>query len=336
MSHSEALALVEVPVRPTGMSHLHRMVERIARGQINVLVLGETGAGKEVLAERIHQMSPRAGAPFLRLNCAALSETLLESELFGHERGAFTGAIAAKPGLLETAQGGTVFLDELGELPLSIQAKLLRVIETRQVLRVGGLRAKEIDVRFVAATNRDLEAEAARGAFRRDLYFRLSAATLVVPPLRERRAEIAVLAHAFAAEAAERLGVAIAPAIAPEAVAVLEGYDWPGNIRELRNVMELAVLLAPDGRVGMAQLPVDKLQGPPPSANPAAAAPAPATGDELAVLRRRIVDLERERILDALARCGGNQTRAAKLLEMPRRTLVSKLARYDLPRPRKR
>src|SRR6185503_6105666 len=181
-----------------GMPQLHRLVERIARGTINVLILGETGAGKEVLAERVQRLSPRARWPFLRLNCAALSETLLESELFGHERGAFTGAVTAKPGLLETAEGGTVFLDEAGELPMSIQVKLLRVIEERQVLRVGGLKPRPIDVRFIAATNRDLEVEVARGAFRQDLFFRLNGVTLVVPPLRDRVSEIEALARLFA------------------------------------------------------------------------------------------------------------------------------------------
>ena len=341
-------AVAPIAPRDAQMSQLNRLVERIARGQINVLVLGETGAGKEVLAERVHRLSPRSAAPFLRLNCAALSETLLESELFGHERGAFTGAVAAKPGLLETAEGGTVFLDEVGELPMTIQAKLLRVIETRQVLRVGGLKAKTIDVRFIAATNRDLEAESSRGAFRQDLYFRLNGVTLVVPPLRERVAEIADLARAFAADAAQQLEAPVAPTIAKEAMAMLESYSWPGNIRELRNVMERAVLLSPDGKIGPGQLPVEKMRAtvgvrastiPPPSepaAPPRHSAPTPAAAgeDEVDALRRRIDELEKERILEALNRFGGNQTRAAKLLGMPRRTLVSRLGKYALPRPR--
>ena len=307
-----------------------RLVERVARGQINVLILGETGAGKEVLAERLHQLSPRATAPFLGLNCAALPEALLESELFGHERGAFTGAAAAKRGLLETAEGGTVFLDEVGELPLSIQAKLLRVIETRQVLRVGGLKPVVIDVRFIAATNRDLEAEATRGAFRSDLYFRLDGVTLVVPPLRRRTDEIAALARAFARDAGARLVPPVEPTLDHDAIELLEAYSWPGNVRELRNVIERAVLLSPDGHIGPHQLPADKLR--------AAAVAVPfeiPPVDELGALRRRIDDLERERILDALAKCGGNQTRAARLLDMPRRTLVSRLGRYAVPRPRK-
>jgi transcriptional regulator of acetoin/glycerol metabolism len=188
------------------IKQLDKLVDRLAAGTINVLLLGETGAGKEVFAEKIHRRSPRADKPFLRLNCAALSEQLLESELFGYEKGAFTGAVAAKPGLLETADGGTVFLDELADLPATLQAKLLRVLEDRAVLRVGALKPRAVDVRFVSATNRDLEIEMNRGAFRKDLYFRLGAATLMIPPLRERPSEIAPLAQRFVAQFAKQLG----------------------------------------------------------------------------------------------------------------------------------
>ncbi|HZJ65531.1 MAG TPA: sigma-54 dependent transcriptional regulator, partial [Kofleriaceae bacterium] len=358
-----------IVAREGDMAQLQRLVERVARGSINVLVLGETGAGKEVLAEAIHRLSPRSAAPFLRLNCAALSETLLESELFGYERGAFTGAVAAKSGLLETAEGGTVFLDEVGELPMTTQVKLLRVLEDRTVLRVGGLKARPIDVRFIAATNRNLAAEVKRGAFRADLFYRLDGVALEVPPLRCRLGEIPDLARAFAAEAARKLD-APEPVITDDALALLQSYSWPGNIRELRNAMERAVLLSRNARIGREQLPLEKMratvgivttsapaqaqahapaQAPAPAA-PAPAAPAPAAsaparprarrgsaiqGDDIEQLRRQIDDLERERILAALERCGGNQTRAAKLLGMPRRTLVSRLSRYDVPRPRK-
>ena len=181
------------------MRRVHELAERAAAGTINVLITGETGVGKELLAETVHRASPRRGGPYVCLNCAALSETLLESELFGHERGAFTGAVQAKPGLLETAARGTLFLDEVGELPLATQAKLLRVIETREVTRLGSVRPHRIDVRFIAATNRDLEAEVARGAFRADLYFRLNGITLTIPPLRSRLEEIRPLAETFAA-----------------------------------------------------------------------------------------------------------------------------------------
>ncbi len=226
------------------MGQLEALIARVAASTISVLILGETGAGKEVLAGRIHALSPRAAAPFLAINCASLSETLLESELFGHERGAFTGAVATKPGLLETADGGTVFLDEIGDLPSAIQVKLLRVLEDRRVLRVGAVKSKPIDVRFVAATNRDLEGDVRRGGFRRDLYFRLNGITLEVPPLRERRDEIARLAGVFAAETAAQLGFVGSAGIAPAAMEMLLDYVWPGNVRELRNVMERAVVLA--------------------------------------------------------------------------------------------
>ncbi len=207
-------------VVPDGtMQKLYKLVKRIAASPISVLLLGETGVGKEVMAETIHKESPRAPKALLRLNCAALSEQLLESELFGHERGAFTGAVTAKPGLLETAHGGTVFLDELGEMPLSTQAKLLRVLEDRQVQRVGSLKPKPIDVRFVAATNRDLEAEIAAGRFRQDLYFRLNGIAVTIPPLRERADEIERLASAFILHACQKSQRDDVPVLGPQALA---------------------------------------------------------------------------------------------------------------------
>ncbi|HEV8324393.1 MAG TPA: sigma 54-interacting transcriptional regulator [Myxococcota bacterium] len=368
-----ARGAVAVVAADGAMVSLYKLVERIAAGTISVLVMGETGAGKEALAEAVHRFSPRSGKPFLRLNCAALSETLLESELFGHEKGAFTGAAAAKPGLLETAPGGTVFLDEVGELSLLLQTKLLRVLEERVVLRVGSLTPRAIDVRFVAATNRDLEAEVARGAFRQDLFFRLNGISLVVPPLRQRVAEIEPLALAFVEESSRALGRA-APALSPEALAVLKAYSWPGNIRELKNVMERAVLLC-DGRALTAEhLPVEKMvatfatrpapapggpalalpQSPPAPAAPRAigdgtAPPARAKhvprfddptdpGDDATGagnLRNQVEAIELQHITDALKRCGGNQTEAAKILGMSRRTLSSRLDAYGISRPRK-
>jgi two-component system response regulator AtoC len=317
----------------TGMDAVHALVERVAKSVLSVLLLGETGAGKEVLAQRIHDRSPRASRPFLKLNCAALSESLLESELFGHERGAFTGAVQAKQGLLETADTGTVFLDEIGELPLALQAKLLRVLEDRQVLRVGAVKSKAIDVRFVAATNRDLQAEVAAGRFRRDLYFRLNGISLSIPPLRERTAEIEPLATRFAVAAAKANGRASAPTFTLRARLALETQPWPGNVRELKNVIERAVVLSEKDVLDEGDLGLDGTGAigstPPPAARDAADR-APG------LLRDEVDALEQRRILDALATCDGNQTRAAKLLGISRGTLLSLLERFGVTRPRKK
>ena len=312
------------------MRRLHQLAARLARGTLSVLLVGETGTGKEMLAEQLHRRSPRGGGPLVRINCAAFADTLVESELFGHERGAFTGAARERRGLLESADGGTVLLDEVGEVPPVIQAKLLRVLEERAVLRVGGTTPQPIDVRFVAATNRDLEAEVEAGRFRRDLYFRLAGAVLAIPPLRERPDEIAALARAFAAEAAGRLGRA-APRVDDGALAALRGHAWTGNVRELRNVIERAVLLSDDDRLTADHLALGgAARGP---ARPASAVSASVSADP--VLADQLAAVERERILAALAECHGNQTRAAALLGMPRRTLVKRLGQYGVPRPRK-
>jgi two-component system response regulator AtoC len=303
------------------------LVHEVARSPVNVLIQGETGVGKEVLASTLHALSGRAG-PFVRINCAALSETLLESELFGHEKGAFTGAVASRAGLLEAAEDGTVFLDEIGELPLGIQAKLLRAVEAREVLRLGSTRPISISVRFVAATNRELSEEVSGGRFRRDLYFRLDGVTLRIPPLRERIDLIAPLALRFLAHARPKR-----PHAPPELLGALAAYDWPGNVRELKAVIERAVLLA-----GKDELGVRHLTFTPRSREPAASIPPPSadpasSSEDLAFLTAE-QRTDRERILDALERSAGNQTRAAKLLEISRTTLVNKLALYRIPRPR--
>jgi two-component system, NtrC family, response regulator AtoC len=320
------------------MKALYATAERVAGSDLSVLILGETGVGKEILAEAIHQRSKRSDRPMLRLHCASLSSSLLESELFGHEQGAFTGATRAKVGLLQSADGGTIFLDEVGELPLDFQVKLLRVLEARTLTRVGGLKPIHIDVRFVAATNRDLRREVALGHFREDLLYRLDGVTLVIPPLRERRGEIPALAQTFAAEASRSLGLARPPALSPESIATLLRHDWPGNVRELRHLLERAVVLCQ----GDAITPADLL----PSFGSSGAraldgnasgdtAPPRAAGGAEGSLPDEIAGLERRRIEEALERCGGNQSRAAELLGISRRTLVTRLAAFGMPRPRK-
>jgi len=336
----EELAAAPAAVPDAAMLRIQQLAERAAAGTINVLIMGETGVGKELLAETVHRLSPRKRGPYVCLNCAALSETLLESELFGHERGAFTGAVAAKPGLMETAHGGTLFMDEVGELPMTTQAKLLRVLETREVARLGSVKPRKIDVRFLAATNRELDAEVKRGAFRPDLFFRLNGITLTIPPLRERVSEIRRLAETFVAQICRELGRA-EPTIPPHVLALLESYSWPGNIRELKNVMERAVLLCADPALATEHLPMDKLGASLSSpgfapAGAAAGAPGVAAAAETSQpgLPPGPPD-ERQRIIDALASCAGNQSRAAKMMGMPRRTFVSRLDEYRIPRPKK-
>jgi DNA-binding NtrC family response regulator len=321
-----------VVVREKSMRDLLARVERIAGGTISVLVLGETGVGKDVVASLLHERSPRRERPFLRLNCAVLSESLLESELFGHEAGAFTGARQAKPGLLEVANRGTVFLDEVGELPPAVQAKLLRVLESREVTRLGGLHPRTIDVRFVSATNRDLRKDVSADRFREDLFYRLSGVVLEVPPLRDRRAEIEPLACAFAAEVARGLGRHEPFRFTPAALARMAGHHWPGNVRELRNAVERAALLSDGAVIDAAAFDLEVGLDRRASSEHAPAAPPPA--DAGGGQARGSAD-ERARIAAALASCAGNQTRAAQILGIARRTLVKKLSRYQIPRPRK-
>jgi len=313
------------------MSGALTLAERIAPSDLSILLIGETGVGKEVMADRIHKMSLRAKGPFLRLNCAALTESLLESELFGHQRGSFTGADREKPGLLETAGGGTVFLDEIGELPLSMQVKLLRVLEDRKVLRVGDLKPRPIDVRFITATNRDLEIEVEEGRFRQDLFFRINGVTVVIPPLRQRIDEILPLAEHFSELSAERAGLPSAPRLSADAKALLVGYSWPGNIRELRNAIERAVVLGDGSVIEPAHLPVEKMRATLGSDGPL---PQSRSGD--AAGRGGDDDSERAAIVSALARYGGNQRLAADELGIHRRTLMRRMDAFGIPRPRKK
>jgi len=307
----------------------------LARSTITVLILGETGAGKEVTAETIHRLSTRAERPLVKLNCAALPESLLESELFGHERGAFTGAVQPKAGLLESADGGTVLLDEIGELTLATQAKLLRVLDTGEVMRIGSLRPREIDVRFLAATNRDLDAMTRERTFREDLFFRLNGLVIHVPPLRERADEIPDLAEALLAKARAKLG-APAARIAPPAMEWLVQQPWPGNVRQLRNVMDRAAVLCSGDVVTFDDVARGDARGDAPASRPPSVAPADAGAlDAGGQLRDQLRAVEREKIVAALREAGGNQSRAAEILGLSRRSLIRRMEEYTLPRPRK-
>jgi two-component system response regulator AtoC len=332
---SSAHDLGSIVLEDPAMQKLRVLVEQLAVGLINVLILGETGVGKDVFAELLHRLSPRWERSLVRINCAALPASLLESELFGHEVGAFTGAVEAKPGLFECAEGGTVFLDEIGELPVTIQAKLLRVIEAREVVRVGGVRVRRIDVRFVAATNRNLASEIKDGRFRQDLFFRLNGARLTVPPLRERPREIEPLARRFLSEVCAKLGRTPEPIISDAAWVLLKAYSWPGNVRELRNVVECAALVCTASEITPDDLSRDGAAFAD-GAIPCGAAPSRGPSEQVSLSLTAEKWADRERILEVLEDCGGNQSRAAKLLGISRTTLVTRLDTYGIRRPRKR
>ena len=330
-----ALGAETVVIADPAMARLYNLVERLAAAELPVLIGGETGAGKELVALALHHLSPRHDRPRVALNCAALPESLVESELFGHERGAFSGAVATKPGIFELARGGTVFLDEIGELALPVQAKLLRVLETKRVVRLGDTREQIVDFRLISATNRDLKDESKRGRFRQDLYFRLSGATVWLPPLRDRLREIPILAHRFLAAACARAGrapVAVAPAVMQR----LAAHPWPGNVRELKNVCDFLVATVSEGRLEDWHLDdVLAASGDAPASGPRAveppAAPTPAGAPtSFRPLATEIEELERARLTEALRAHGGNQTRAARAIAMPLRTFLSKLKRYRI------
>ncbi len=305
------------------------LARKVAAAPTTVLLLGETGVGKEVVAELIHRSSPRASRPFVRLDCASLPPTLLESELFGHERGAFTGAEKRKLGYFEAAEGGTILLDEIGELPAALQSKLLTALERRIVTRIGSTEEIPIDVRVIAATNRDLQEEVKQGRFREDLYYRLAVFTIFVPPLRDRAGDIIPLATRFARQFAGELGQH-APGFTSAARAALEQYAWPGNVRELRNAIERAVVLTADGDIDVGALP-DAIQARARSggAEPEAATPFQLDGHVPAQLQQ----MERTAIVAALEACNQNQTQAARRLGISRRSLIYKMERFGLKSP---
>jgi two-component system, NtrC family, response regulator AtoC len=322
-----------VMVADPAMTRVFALLERLAPSQLPVLIMGENGVGKENAAHAVHLWSKRSGA-FIAVNCAAIGpEGLVESVLFGHDKGAFTGAVAAKPGLFESAVGGTVLLDEVGELPLAIQVKLLRALEAKCVTRLGETKERPIDVRLVAATNRSLDDEVKAGRFREDLFFRLCGATVILPPLRDRKCEIAMLARGFLADACKR---ANRPemTITPEAMQALLTYTWPGNVRELKNAMEYVTAAAPDERVEVYDLP-ERLGGATPSSPPAPTTLPPANvtvdaGTTFRPIAEELRELERLRMAQALAATGGVRTRAAQLIDMPIRTFTLKLKQYKL------
>jgi len=317
----EKLLLGESP----RLREVKRVIERVARTPATVLITGESGTGKELVARSLHLQSARSDAAFVKINCAAIPEGLLESELFGHEKGAFTGAARRKLGRFELAHGGTLFLDEIGEMPLASQPKLLRVLQDGRFYHVGGTHTIEVDVRLIAATNRDLEREVRKGRFREDLFYRLNVLPIRLPPLRERREDIPVLARSFAA----RFGIqhrGVACILESDAETVLCGYDWPGNIRELENAIERAVLLAEDTVLRARDLPGEMV--------PQGKRGTPAT--QSALLRDRVRTetrrIEREAIEEALRITAGNVTQAARRLGLSRRGLQLKMKELDIER----
>ena len=322
------------------MEALFDTIRQVAPTQATVLVEGASGTGKELVAHAIHQLSPRASGPFVAVHCAALSPTLLESELFGHEKGAFTNAVSQRKGRFELADGGTLFLDEVGEIAPEVQVKLLRVLETRQFERVGGTETLEADIRVVAATNRDLAAEVAAGRFREDLFFRLNVVEIKMPPLSERKSDIPMLCNHFLKRFAKENGKEV-DGIEPAALALLQAYPWPGNVRELRNVVERMVVFSRGGAITARDVPTAIRDGAEravagsalPSASTASTASTASSvspGSPDATVGETLADAEKANILAALEKAGGNRSKAADALGISRRTIQRKLAAWGL------
>ena len=309
-------AVPEILTQYAPMRGVLSLVERVAKSDSPVLITGESGTGKELVARAIHRLSGRAEGPLVDINCAAIAENLLESELFGHEKGAFTGALARKTGLFELAAGGSLFMDEIGELDPRLQGKLLRALEQSSFFRVGGTQKVEVDVRIIAATNKDLGALVAENGFRSDLYYRVNTISIALPPLRERVVDIPLLADHFL----RRYGGATPPVLQDDAIAALQAYAWPGNVRELRNVIERAVLLATDGTIRAHDLPL--------AAVGAANGGAPTGGAQ------SLAELERRHIESVLRQANWHQGRAAQVLGISSKTLYRKIREYGFQRPR--
>lgn len=310
----------DVVIADPRMTRTYGFARRVAAADTTVLVLGETGTGKEVLVQQMHEWSRRSEAPLVRVNCAALPESLAESELFGHEKGAFTGATQRKIGLAEAAHGGTLFLDEIGELAAPVQAKLLMMLENKSVMRVGSTKETHVDLRVIAATHRDLSVEVAAGRFREDLYYRIGVVILRVPPLRDRLGEVPLLAELFAKRLAVKRGFGTNQiAFDPRTMDVLCSHSWPGNIRELRNAIEHAMLVTEDGRIRTEHLPETLTR-------PSAKGAEPQPGE----IRARVASVEQNAIVQALRASGGNRTHAALSLGISLRSLLYKIKKYGI------
>jgi two-component system, response regulator FlrC len=316
--------------RDPAMERVVKLAEQIARSEAPVLITGESGTGKEVIARHLHMHSARKDKPFIAVNCAAIPDNLLESELFGHEKGAFTGAIARRIGKFEEANGGTLLLDELSEMDVRLQAKLLRALQERMIDRVGGAKPVPVDIRILATSNRNLADEVRKGTFREDLLYRLNVVHLKLPPLRERPADIMALADHFAKKYADLNGYAIRP-LTIEARRLLASGPWPGNVRELENTMHRAVLLSSGPEIGADALrtPDGEAFGVIPASDPASRAAQVADALTRGLVGRTVADVEQDLILDTLDHCIGNRTHAAKILGISIRTLRNKLNEYD-------
>ena len=324
------------------MLELYGVLERVADTPATVFVTGESGTGKELVARALHETSARRDKPFIKVNCAAIPRDLIEAELFGHERGAFTGAIASKPGRFELANGGTLFLDEIGEIPVDMQVKLLRALQESEFERVGGIKTIRVDVRLVAATNRDVRKLVAQGTFREDLYYRLAVVNVRMPPLRERRGDIPMLVEHFVQRSNERLGRKV---VGPDAIALeaLERHPWPGNIRELENVIERAVLFCDGDRIGLSALPPELVAATRDEPEGTGGAPELAAEEIDSALsgegglkehvRTAMTRLEREIVRRALEHTGGNVTHTARLLKISRKGLQLKMKELGLRDP---